>query len=499
MRSTLTFHDLPAEIRIAIYKLYFTVDGGYRYSHESTKLTKADGKAIDLSLMLASQLIARETALIPLHVNPLHFSTGSSRFENTYAGYHDVNMHSKADFLSELNDWLWLAETPEMYNRVMQKYPQFAVALDASRSRRRPRLLDRPLSLDGREGDDDDGLNNLPRGSWGEAPSLWREASQFAWETAACIDKDRASEAALNFFCYEVNGTGHDPLRPIRVKHNPWDIPTLKEAESIKDSVKYVRLDHHRRKRSHKYRWSAASLAIRFLKSLTRELRLQVCHIFLHEDQRAVAHQACHALGMVSLCKENPRLHVEQRVSLFGTILQSAGGVLPEGYITEYVAIWLIEALRVIRAMSSQPFTFVLDGEPALDKANIIFEQVIQRDLALHHAMEESIQRQLLRPSDPAVRRRWEGCYVMEGFPEAMQLLKQNNGPFRCNFDPGSSRDVEKMIQERRGMSREAWSREGRDHPVLPFKASDIVAQASPVLWDKGVRAEFWGSWLEYR
>jgi hypothetical protein len=130
MQPTLTFHDLPAEIRVAIYKLYFTVDGGYRYNHGSTKLTKADGEAINLSLLLASRLVAQEATPIPLQVNALHFSTGSSRFENTYAGYHDVNMHSKAEFLYEVNDWLWLAETPEMYDRVVQKYPQFSVVLD---------------------------------------------------------------------------------------------------------------------------------------------------------------------------------------------------------------------------------------------------------------------------------------------------------------------------------------------------------------------------------
>jgi hypothetical protein len=279
MQPTLTFHDLPAEIRVAIYKLCFTVDGGYRYDHESTKLTKANGEAINLSLLLASRLVAREATPIPLQVNALHFSTGSSRFENTYAGYHDVNMHSKAEFLFELNDWLWLAETPEMYDRVVQKYPQFSVALDASRSRRRPGIHDRHPPYYGREDSGAWTSNFLPRGSWGEAPSLWREASQFAWKTAACIDRDRTSRAAVNFLYYEANGTWHDPLRPIMVEHKPWDIPTLEEAESIRDCVKYVRMKHYKRKRSHKYRWSAASLAIRFLKSLPRDLRLDRKHV----------------------------------------------------------------------------------------------------------------------------------------------------------------------------------------------------------------------------
>jgi hypothetical protein len=118
---------------------------------------------------------------------------------------------------------------------------------------------------------------------------------------------------------------------------------------------------------------------------------------------------------------------------------------------------------------------------------------VIQRDLAFYHAMEESVRRGLLEPSNPPVRRRWEACYVLEDFPDAMQLLKQNDGPFRCNFDPGSGWDIEKMIEERRGRSRESWGSEWRDYPGLDFVASDIVRSDSVALQDRGVHLEHWG------
>lgn len=171
-----------------------------------------------------------------------------------------------------------------------------------------------------------------------------------------------------------------------------------------------------------KYRFSAASVAIKFLSSLTSEMRLHLRHLRLLEDNVSVAFPESHAQGLISFCIENPKLYVERRVSLWKAIFQQpsyscfgryfvndlnmtpeakctfANGIGDTGFftvpITNNLALWIMEAAALVPAgMPENSFTLVLDGAPGDEVVSDLFMNYIQRDAAWQRAWEIASER----------------------------------------------------------------------------------------------------------
>ncbi|KAI1016560.1 hypothetical protein LB505_006852 [Fusarium chuoi] len=117
--------DLPTEIRQKIFKECLKVDGGYAYNAQTDKLTNADEARtpIDLSLRYTCRSIARDTTIIPLAVNTIHFSTTDNW--RSLAGC--FNLVATAYYILEQDLAFHLAEfiTPEMFAQIDAKYPRF--------------------------------------------------------------------------------------------------------------------------------------------------------------------------------------------------------------------------------------------------------------------------------------------------------------------------------------------------------------------------------------
>jgi hypothetical protein len=64
-------------------------------------------------------------------------------------------------------------------------------------------------------------------------------------------------------------------------------------------------------------RYSAASLAIRFLQSLHNDTQTQFRTIKLLEDKTAINNPPSHVLGLIPFCRRNPDLHIERSVTLW--------------------------------------------------------------------------------------------------------------------------------------------------------------------------------------
>lgn len=161
-----------------------------------------------------------------------------------------------------------------------------------------------------------------------------------------------------------------------------------------------------------KYRFSAASVAIKFLSSLTRGLRLYLRRIRLLENNTSVAFPESHAHGLIGFCVDNPKLRVERRVSVWKTILQQERDdlyALPESLrsnannydqtgfgtdrATESIARWVMEAASLIPAgMPQDSFTLVLDGAPGDDVLSDVFIKYIQRDAAWQMAWQLALE-----------------------------------------------------------------------------------------------------------
>lgn len=166
-----------------------------------------------------------------------------------------------------------------------------------------------------------------------------------------------------------------------------------------------------------KYRFSAASVAIKFLASLTSGLRLCLRHIRLLENNTSVAFPESHAHGLINFCVENPKLRVERRVSVWKTIIQQQSHDtrsvvddlegIPEAQITDScndagfstvratnnIALWVMEAASLIPAgMPRDSFSLVLDGAPGDDVFSDIFIKYIQRDAAWQMAWQTALE-----------------------------------------------------------------------------------------------------------
>ena len=152
-----------------------------------------------------------------------------------------------------------------------------------------------------------------------------------------------------------------------------------------------------------KWRFSAASVAIRFLEALPETTRPAIRDIVLHEDRQSVSDPECHMLGLLPYCLENTKLHIERRVNIWRNICASqigcnrkvhedVGGLeylstddsayashdeSEAHYVVETMAAWLTEASALpARGMPAGSFSLVLDSEPSLDSSSEFFETI---------------------------------------------------------------------------------------------------------------------------
>lgn len=82
----------------------------------------------------------------------------------------------------------------------------------------------------------------------------------------------------------------------------PWDIVTSNEMFRLAVTVlsAFSRVEEYR---DHvKYRFSAAAVAISFLKSLSPRTRCNVRKLYLLEDFDSVARPECHGRGFILFC-----------------------------------------------------------------------------------------------------------------------------------------------------------------------------------------------------
>ncbi|KAF9878591.1 C6 transcription factor [Colletotrichum karsti] len=301
----LDFFVFPRELRDLIYIQYAIVDGGYILNPHNNKLKRADERPVsfDLAFMLTCKLVAKEMKGVILAANTLTFSTFYSDGERLNACHFGRLMDNLDNHLiGKLYQWATTCYKDDIAETITNAYPQFKPLLD--------------LIRDDPEFDGLWGL--LSRRSCGETPSTYREFVRFALRAVA----KRRRRFPKKFAKLSKNRSTH-PKLPFKqlLKHipEPWAIPTsefVEEMKSIMDDEQHAHRDQDKNK---KYHYSAAAVAIRFLRSLSREDRASVRSIVLNEDRAAVSNTECHALGLIPFCQENPHLRIERRSSISHT------------------------------------------------------------------------------------------------------------------------------------------------------------------------------------
>ena len=450
---------LPRELRELIYECITHDPNGYHYDHKLGKLRASSGP-VELNLMYTCRTIAREMSGLALRINTVVFSTVYSKHERQKAALFDnwnnaVYRKQCHAFHLTGNPDLQLFMTSEILSELRTKYPQF---MDAS-------YLSGEWSCDRafvcayhRDGSD----------------SEHRAFLDLAFEL---LSRNPAFTDAVSRRNLRYISVGRLPIQLeselVAFKDmnlDPWTIPLAEEFVSMSVdedleiyhwNIGYFDHSHHRILRRVKFRFSAAAIAIQYLKSLPSSTRLQIRKILLNEDYQSVAHAQCHALGLVPFCLENSSLRIERRLSLWRTVLPAAheslidmvstiqhaqlprrslgrARYLKYHTITQAFSTWIREVSALFAAgMPLHSFSLVFDGEPTPDRSSEIFE-IAQRDAAYQTAFYQFCCQNSIHLCWQLTCRR-EGCFS-RSLPQLLTDIVEEKSRISCNFPVSTTR-----------------------------------------------------------
>jgi hypothetical protein len=307
------FLRLPRELRDLVYEHYFRADGGFTYDFAANQLKQANGLPIPLSLTLVCRQIQNEVQGLALGLNTIAFTTSFTETTREYAGcyygYLRVVARRKLVLVKALAPQLL---TVEMAREAATQYPQFEPMINIW------------LSNAWLSGSRIHSIFESLGESWGETPSIWRDFIDFV---LSLISKDsRFVEQSHTAWRSWDSYDGEQVLELVNTCTQPWNIPDAKELE-VMSKLANVSGEHQSTFYSPttKYAYSAASSAIRFLRSIPLAMRLAVRNIHLSEDRESVAFPTCHGRGFIPLCQENLKLRVTHSVSLWGNAFPVGG------------------------------------------------------------------------------------------------------------------------------------------------------------------------------
>lgn len=560
MASESPFLNLPRELRDEIYRHYVMFEGGLDYNFEYDGQGRANSQnilrnlapasstdRIDLALRSTCKQIHRETEGLILKFNTITFSnTRISRKNSDEVRVRAARWHFlRVPLTMEAASFLYYEDdtvvrpcyTQAVVDEVVRTHPSIGPLLRTLLKENTPwaevNSAHKVLQARPHKHCPEDGPG--PTGSWGIVRSSMRAALMHALKVTADHD------------CFSSGPASQRPTFPPREilaldsEFPAWSIPTddellklsrpyeKKSAHGCDDGFEYCHASRQLQMSefwngpryftvpqadSHglgeyeaemdnrgKYRFSAASVAIKFLSSLPSGLRRYLRRIRLLENNTSVAFPESHALGLINFCVENPKLRVERRVSVWKTILQQHSddinnegcelSSIPErqrsitwaydwlGFstmrATNNIALWAMEAASLIPAgMPKESFTLVLDGTLADDAFSDVFIKYIQRDAAWQMAWQLALEQKEGQPQagehriddDHFMRLRGSTCYLYEGFPLVIDEMTNNRSKLiQCTFNTGPKIwDVEAELNKYQPLDEKKWDNLRRDH-----------------------------------
>ena len=201
--------------------------------------------------------------------------------------------------LSLLNGLAHRFLTPSIIQTVATRFPRFQPLLERWYSEDAFSLSRDPYS----------------RNSWGETRSAWYNFVQYTLNLIS--QHPDYVPAATAYFRWPRDNYGSKKFDAAKVaKPFPpaWSILGSEKVLELFDGV-------HSGARANltfgRFAFSAASLAIRFLQSVPNSTRAHIREVVLVEDQPSIANAPSHSQGLLSYCRENPRLRVKRVVNLW--------------------------------------------------------------------------------------------------------------------------------------------------------------------------------------
>ncbi|KAI4937349.1 uncharacterized protein J4E92_002079 [Alternaria infectoria] len=272
----------------------------------------------------------------------------------------------------------------------------------------------------------------------------------------------------------------------------PWRIMNAAEIERLQKKVTFVCNGLHYTWPNAKYSYSAATVGLRFLDSVSKATREASRKLVLLEDPQSIADPASHGRGYTALCQSHPQIRVERVVNLWETVFPAAESrihdflygrddFLTEGLLddeqcpadekSKAVGAWTTEAMVLSElGMPEDSFTLVLDGDPTPEHTPQVF-RTLQRDATWQNALDACYMRGVLaRPS--WLYWRMNPGYMYEEFPELVRTLSPISSPVRTNFPLNSAGfyTVERLLKENQGSSLRDWEEGWATHEPEEFQ-----------------------------
>ncbi|KAF5556480.1 hypothetical protein FNAPI_5705 [Fusarium napiforme] len=490
-RPRAIFLDLPLELRQQVYHDYFKVDGGYVYDGDSDKLVQADGQPISISLRYACRSVAEETKSIPFKLNSITFSTLYRKDLQHQAAIHSNLIRFHTVLLSELLIRMRRCVTPEMFDQVEDVAPQYVGCIKELisvylRSDGHPRFP--PVDFRAVTDFDNEAVLTGANLDWCDSTVGFQRA-------IVCIlhQVNLKNAADMAEAINEVLPGWSDSFSPeelFNLSFDHWDIPSLfclrEAAERLQrhrflDSVGNwhrvqdndsgfldVRYKGPRYRYRRKYWFSATAVAIRFLKRLSSAQRGYLRKLVLNEDRISVGFPESHAMGMIPFCKENPMLHLEQRVDVWNNLVMSSERPTAHRLINmffersepeagefysiddidapdqdSYFTNWVVHGLEVVKAgMPAGSWSVVFDGDPDLNLATDLFTTLIKRTIVWHSFYSDCVSLGLftnqIHPDYPFATVTSDGRA-----PE-----RKRSSIFQCNFNLDRPWNLDKIAAD---------------------------------------------------
>ncbi|SCV52360.1 uncharacterized protein FFB14_12556 [Fusarium fujikuroi] len=467
------------------------VDGGYVHDSDSDKLTQADHQPISLSLRYACRSVAEETKSFPFKLNSITFSTLYRKDLQHQAAIHSTLIRFHTVLLSELLLRMRHFVTPDMFYEVEEVAPQYIKAI-------KWRIndcigYDQHPELPPQDFDDVANFHNL--GVLTRAKLDWNDSTLGFQRAIVCILRQINAKNAADI-AEAINEAlpgwtkSSSPEELFDMSFDHWDIPSLsclrQTAERLQRQRFLESLGNWHRVQDHdsgfldsrykgpryryrrKYWFSATAVAIRFLKRLSLTQRGYLHKLILNEDRISVGFPESHAIGMIPFCKENPKMHLEQRVDVWNNLVMSSER--PTAYrltnmyfersepeAGEYYSLydvyapdqdsyftnWVVHGLEVVNAgMPARSWSVVFDGEPDLNLATDLFTTIIRRTIVWHTFYSDCVSLGLFTdPSHPEYP--FATSTSDKRIPERMR-----SSIFQCNFNLDRPWNLDKIAAD---------------------------------------------------
>lgn len=168
----------------------------------------------------------------------------------------------------------------------------------------------------------------------------------------------------------------HSNVHLMKIIHSSVDLWNIPQGKALDQLVALHRVE----KRSPHYHddlvysYSATSAFIRFQQSLSPTACANLRNVFLNEYRCSVARPECHAVGLVRICQENPKLRIVRSVNLWQTVLPVHDEKVQSGDIAKAVGAWTAEChILPSLGMPSSSYSLVFDGQTNPEKSTAVF------------------------------------------------------------------------------------------------------------------------------